>query len=240
MSSGPIQSYYQSLLAASQKVAEAAFQDETSLSKAHASQLGDLFAWQDALSNHPESAVLKYATVEFQLGMFALTTGLYRHAFASLRLSLELSLLAVHFSTNRLELAEWRSNAYDNKWALLTGEDGVLSARYARAFFPELAPQAADHCRRAKVLYRSLSEFVHGNQPTWELTPDNLRFDKALHEGWFDKACEAIDVVTFALVLRFSRELPPAAKEALSPAMMERFGHDAVIRVEFGGVATNE
>jgi hypothetical protein len=66
----------------------------------------------------------------------------------------------------------------ENKLAALLGSEneadgdgGVISARFASAFFPELKEVVPLYREIARSAYRELSEFVHGNHQTWELTP---------------------------------------------------------------------
>ena len=74
---------------------------------------------------------------------------------------------SIHFSTNRLDSADWQRGVFDISWArLIDSDQGVLSPRYANAFFPELKADIEEYREQAKTLYRTLSEFVHGNQYT--------------------------------------------------------------------------
>jgi len=89
------------------------------------------------LDPSPETYVWRAAIREYQFALLALAQGHYRNAFVSLRLFLELALAAVHYSAHRLELQEWLDGHRDLNWSALTdSENGVLSSRFARAFFP--------------------------------------------------------------------------------------------------------
>ena len=77
-----------------------------------------------------------------ELGLFALVSGLYRQAYGSLRLAVELTAGVCWFSTHRLDLAEWQSGERDLIWKEITNdEEGVLSPRFRKAFFPELTEE---------------------------------------------------------------------------------------------------
>src|ERR1035437_6360717 len=100
MGEDALEKYYAALITASQTVASRALAETNDFSKAQSTVL-DLHGWYKALSDRPESLVLLHAIQEFQMGLYALALGLYRHAFYSLRLALEISFLTSHFSCNR-------------------------------------------------------------------------------------------------------------------------------------------
>lgn len=182
------------------------------------------------LSARPEGIVLQHALNEATVGLFLLTSGLYRPAYLSLRLFLELSLACVYFSANRLELAEWMNGTNDIRWATLTHEEsGILSARYANAFFPELRDSVRLYAAIANKLYRELSEFVHGNHHTWGTT-DQIVFDLTLQSRWLQNFQEAVTVVHYALCLRFMKELVPSEMAKVSGVVIDSLGHVAEIR----------
>src|SRR5437762_10572024 len=127
---------------------------------------------------------------------------------------LELSLASVHFSTNRLELAEWLNGGRDVKWASLAdGEQGVLSVRYADAFFPDLRDSVRTYNTIASKIYRELSEFVHGNHKTWGVTTDQIEFNEDAHARWLSNFADASTTVVYALCLRFLKELRQIGSE---------------------------
>jgi hypothetical protein len=171
-------------------------------------RIDDLSRWLDILAAYPESVVLRHAINEVTIGLFLLNSGLYRPAFISLRLFLELSLATVHFSANRLELAEWLAGRRDLKWATLSDlEQGVLSIRYSDAFFPELRDTVRTYNTIALRIYRETSEFVHGNHHTWGIVTDKIAFNMDLHARWISHFVEASRIVVYALSLRFLKEL---------------------------------
>src|SRR5579872_7226888 len=159
--------FYLALNGAAHTAIGQATADPSQLGRAH-QQIDELNRWREALEPRPEGIGLQHAISEVTVGMFLLASGLYRPAFMSLRLFLELSLASVHFSVNRLDLAEWLQGNRDVNWAsLIDAEQGVLSSRYTAAFFPELRDSVRAYNSIGSKIYRELSEFVHGNHHTW-------------------------------------------------------------------------
>jgi hypothetical protein len=162
--------FYLALNDAARTSIEQSTDDPTGLGSAQ-DRVDDLSRWRALLAERPDSVVFWHALNEVTVGLFLLASGLYRPAFVSLRLFLELSLASVHFSTNRLELAEWLGGVRDVHWASLSdSEQGVLSPRYAKAFFPELSESVLIYNAIGRKIYRELSEFVHGNHHTWGIS----------------------------------------------------------------------
>ncbi len=125
-----LREYYQNLFDSSNQVIHESLQQENELAKIH-EFVDDLLKWLNILQPRPEANVLTHVAAELQLSSFSLVSGLYRQAFTSLRLSLELSLGVVFFSANRLELAEWMGGNYDLVWSQLNHSDnGVFSKSF--------------------------------------------------------------------------------------------------------------
>jgi len=194
-------------------------------------QIDELNQWRETLANRPESVALQSAISEATVGVFLLVSGLYRPAFVSLRLLLELSLATVHFATNRLELAEWVQGRRDVRWSILINqEQGVLSHRYSDAFFPALGESVKTYNAIGAKVYRELSEYVHGNHYTWGNTTDTIAFNAALQSRWVSQFEAAKTVVDYALTLRFLQEIGPAELGALSTIIDSSLGHIEPIR----------
>ena len=81
--------YYRELFLTSQAIFNQSLESGAALSKANQT-IDDVARWVSVLQPRPEAQVLRYAVQEAQLGLLALVGGLYRHAFGSLRLLLEL------------------------------------------------------------------------------------------------------------------------------------------------------
>jgi hypothetical protein len=207
MSTNPTGAFYLGLDDSARMAVHQSTVDPAELGRAQ-DRIQDLSHWRALLTDHPDNIVYQHALNEVTVGLFLLASGLYRPAFVSLRLFLELSLASVHFSVNRLELAEWLDGRRDVKWVTLADpENGVLSIRYCQAFFPELSETAPMYNAIACKIYRELSEFVHGNNHTWGIITDQIAFDRDLNHRWLRAFDEASTTVVYALCLRFLKEL---------------------------------
>jgi hypothetical protein len=223
-------SLYLALNSASRAVIEPATLDPAELGKAQ-ERIDELMQWRKILVTRPESVALQHAIHEATIGLFLTVSGLYRPAFVALRLFVELSLGSVHFSVNRLELAEWLQGRRDINWAgLIDPDNGVLSVRHANAFFPELRGSVTTYNAIGSKIYRELSEFVHGNHHTWGSTNDQIAFDSDLQAKWLSHFSAASTVANFALSLRFLKELAKPDIVILSPIVNSSLGHVEAIR----------
>jgi hypothetical protein len=197
--------------------------------------IDDLSKWVTLKSFGPGNIAMRSALTEAACGLYLLASGLYRPAFTSLRLFVELSLGSVHFSVNRLELAEWTVGTKDIVWSALVDEDnGILSKRYARAFFPELAPEVDAMNSKIRVLYRELSEHVHGNRETLATLLEQITCSTEGNSFWFDHFFRVCEVVIFSLSLRFLKELEPDERANIVESTNSNIGHIQVIRDYLG------
>lgn len=112
-------------------------------------------------------------------------------------------------------------------------DNGVLSKRYALAFFPGLQDNVHIYNSMSTTLYRELSEFVHGNAFTWELTKENLSFNNDLHTDWLSKFDTASTIISFALCLRFLKEVSKDALKKIERPVLDKIGHIEQIRDVF-------
>ena len=200
----------------------------------------DLQNWCENLGPLSKTDALVAAVSEYEFSLLALVQGHYRHAFMGLRLCLELSLACVHFAANRLKFREWLDGRGDIVWGrLVDDENGVLSKRFAHAFFPELSEDAPHYNALAKTVYRECSEYVHGNPRANVLLAAPLSFN----EEAFGRRHELADVVTlvisFALSMAFLRDLDDPSRNELESTILDRLGHVAAIRGIFGGPLEN-
>jgi hypothetical protein len=197
--------------------------------------VSELEGWAAALAARPESRLLITVSKELQYALLAVAQGQYREAFRGLRLFIELTLQVIHVSANRLELQEWLGGRRDTIWnQLVDDQSGVLSARYAKAFFPDLE-DAVPHFRAlARALYRECSECVHGNVPQHISVPDVLEFNQSCFTLWHSKADVAALVLSFALALRYCHELGRDGLSTVEAAVLHRLGHVRAVRQFFG------
>jgi hypothetical protein len=169
--------HYDKISEAARLVRQDSLRDLVPLQAAHA-VVDEIRLWQEILGARPEASIFDQIVSGLELGLFALVSGLYRQAYGSLRLAVELTVGVCWFSTNRLDLAEWQSGERDLIWKEITNQDeGVLSPRFRKAFFPELKEELKYNGLNKK-LYRELSEYcmdmpAHGPGPMISSTTSN-------------------------------------------------------------------
>ncbi|MGN4189216.1 hypothetical protein [Burkholderia gladioli] len=185
-----------------------------------------------------EGAMFDVVCSQIETSCLALSYGLYRSAFASLRLSLEFGLGAIYFSANKFAYKEWRSGVVeaDIRWFQVNGPDsGVLSGRFSAAFFPEIKELVSDYRERANSMYRKLSEYVHGNHSTWQATGLRLAYNDGLREYFFSGLSEVGEILYFAMCCRYLKEMSVDKIEEVEPILGSMFTHIEPIRVLLGG-----
>jgi hypothetical protein len=165
-----------------------------------------LAAWVSELVHRPEHAMLQTAVREMRFGILACAQGQYRQAYMASRMSLELSIAAIHFSAREIELREWESGKLDIKWSSITDEkEGVFSVRFTNACSPPLAAEASQVKGIAIVTYRECSDFVHGGAQSALMLPDALEFDEGLLRSWHDRLVISLVPITYAILARYAR-----------------------------------
>jgi hypothetical protein len=196
----------------------------------------ELEGWAAAVGAGPEALLFAAVSKELQFALLAVAQGQYREAFKGLRLIIELTLQIVHLSANRLSLLEWLQGRMDTVWnQLIDDENGVLSVRYAKAFFPDLEDSVHHFRALAKALYRECSECVHGNVSQHIIVPDVLEFNQESFTLWHSKADVAGLVSSFALTVRYCLEVGRDSLSTLEAALLDRLGHVPAIRRFLGG-----
>ena len=191
----------------------------------------DLEKWLEILEPRPEVSIIPHISEQLKVSVYLNGIGCYRASFGALRLSLELAFGLAHFSTNRLELAEWQKGEIDLVWAKLIDEDsGVLSHRYCRAFFPELESFAREHRALAIKLYRELSEHVHGNMHTLNFGKASPKFNAELRDLFVDSVRIFSGLIMFVFCLRFANEIPSLELSELEETLMGHLGHVQPVR----------
>ena len=194
-----------------------------------------LFEFSENIYDEKEKELLKVVSSQIEVSALNLSFGLYRQAFSALRLSLEMGLGIVHFSTFKLEHYEWLNGKADIKWSKLIDKDsGVLSRRFTDAFFPDLSSSVGDYNVRAAQVYRQLSEFVHGNCETWESKNLTISKNEDLIVKYFGYFTSVKEILLFSLCCRFLRSFS-SDKIELMPFILEEMGHHESVRVFLGG-----
>ena len=230
------QDYYKRLQERTATIMDETFADDQGgLHSSRYSFVLDLEKWLDVLEQRPEIQVYKIAIREYQYSLFAAVSGLYRQAFMSLRLFLEMVAFGIDCSANELKLRRWMRGEVDVHWLKLSDSDsGILSSNFTRAFFEELDELAPQYATIARTIYRECSEYVHGNYSTQQgLT--TLEFDHDLFLKWENRADSAKLVVSFLFCIRYLKSLDETQKNTLEMAIIDSVGHIAQIRSIIGG-----
>lgn len=239
--------YYLDIFNSSKEVLTKSLEKSEDLGKVH-TYVDDILIWHKLLKDKAESIIiLGYAASAIQVAAFSLVIGLYRQAFVSLRLALELSLSSIVFSTNAFEYKEWERGERDITWSkivdkssqdstALVSNDGVFSHRYTKNFFPELNSEAKHYNSLALKTYRKLSEFVHGNAETWNEN-HTLDYKDEAFQTWIDLFTDVSSIITFALCLRFLRQLNSQEVQEIEAQVIETLGHIPEIRSFLGSAA---
>jgi hypothetical protein len=229
-----IEEYLSRLHSESSSIFEETLKYRDELGKAHHFS-SCLFEFAENVHDVSEMEILKTVSSQLETATFSASLGMYRQAFTSLRLALEMGLAAAYFSANKLDLHEWLDGRMDIKWATLIDKDkGVLSTRFANAFFKEFSQDVDTYRSKAEILYRKLSEFVHGNNETWTGSGMELSFDENRLNLYFKNNLDVSEIILFVLTCRYLNSFPTKAIESLE-FIREEMSHLQYIRSYFGG-----
>lgn len=188
------------------------------------------------VSSRKEGEIFGYFLKEYSYAYFSLFLGLYRQAFISLRLSFELFLSAVDFSTDEVRLRKWKRGEVDIRWASLIDENsGVLSKSFVKVMYEPLSEDAKQFRAIAEKVYRECSEYVHGNLHTHESLGGELAFSKDVVSCWLEKAETIRLVALFAFASRYFDQLDGPERAIVEPVYMAYFSHMRAVREYFGG-----
>lgn len=228
-----IQDYFQRLNNDSQDVLARTMADKDSLGSLH--HLSScIYEFSGCIVDQQEKQILETVSAQLESATFNLILGLYRQAFSSLRLALEMGLAAIYFSTNKIELYEWLEGRMDIKWSKLVDENnGVLSNRFAMAFFREIAGDIEDYRNKAIFVYRTLSEYVHGNNETWSDSGIRLSYNKGLFDKYSDCYKTVCEVILFSATCRYVKFLDDSSIESIS-FLPEELNQITAVRNIFG------
>lgn len=228
-----IQEYFSKLNVESQDIFSKTILEKEQLGKLHHFS-SCIYDFADCLLDPQEKEILVTVSIQLESATLNLVLGLYRQAFSSLRLAFEMGLAAVYFSVNKMELHEWLDGRTDIKWSCLVDEEnGVLSKRFAKAFFSECSEYMGMYREQAKTTYRKLSEYVHGNNETWKRSGLKLSFNQDLFNLYCEYYKSASEVILFVVICRYARLLNETTRESLQ-FVPEEFNHISIIRTLFG------
>ncbi|MET7462446.1 hypothetical protein [Nonomuraea sp. NPDC005501] len=195
----------------------------------------DIGVWEERLKGRPETKQLGDARRELAFAIFAASTGLYRLAYAGLRVFLELSFAAVYFSANELHRRQWIGDRKDFSWtSALDMESGVLSKSFVREFTPEAVDDAAQYARVAAQCYRHCSQFVHGKDVTTGLLPQSLAYSSEIVTDWAVSGRHAAESVLYLLYCRYSAEIFDLEDTEVCNTLEHSFSHLRSIRSLLG------
>ena len=196
----------------------------------------DILCWEQQLVSRPEVDQLTAARRELGFAIYAASGGFYLHAYAGLRLFLELSFASVYFSANELHRRRWVADRADFSWSKAFDEnDGVMAVSFVREFSDTAAKDAQIFATNAAKGYRHCSQFIHGKLAVTRSLPDTLDFSLSVLSDWLDTAVNAATAVLFLLYARYGDELLPAdASGRLASTVESSFGHLREVRKRLG------
>lgn len=109
-----------------------------------------------------------------------------------------------------------------------------MSNRFTNAFFEELTSETSIYNERASHVYRSLSEFVHGNNETWTKSGIQLKINDDLIKDYFSKFKEIAEIILFVLSCRYLKSISHKERETME-FLSSQLSHIEPIRTLFGG-----
>lgn len=194
--------------------------------------------WYKITQEHSSIKLLKNAIEQIDISCLHILDGLYRSGFTALRLSLEMVTGAIYFSANNLEFEEWLKGGYDLNWStILDEENGILSTRFANAYYPALASIRGNYFTRTKKLYRELSEMVHGNNSTWNFDNPEIIIDQNRINQYMKILDEFSKIMNFQMCLRFLNNLTEDKIVIIESHLIDSIGTEEIIRTKIGGTA---
>ncbi|MCK9246699.1 MAG: hypothetical protein M0P11_07075 [Anaerolineaceae bacterium] len=194
-----------------------------------------IYEFSENIADTSEKEILQTVSSQLESATFCACKGMYRQAFVSLRLALEMGLASAYFSVYKLELHEWLDGRGDINWSSLICEnDGVLSSRFSKAFFEDFSEDMSEYRNKAKNVYRQLSEYVHGNNETWESSEIELSFDENKMATYFKLVKGVTEILLFVLSCRYLKSFSENVLDSLEfiPEEMKHLGY---VRAYFGG-----
>jgi hypothetical protein len=229
-----IQDYFNKINECCQGIFHETLLDTSSFGKVHHLS-ACIFEFSENLADIHDINLLRAVSSQIEASALSLALGIYRQAFSSLRLALELGLGTIYFSLFKLEHNEWLRGKTDIKWSkLIDSNNGVLSNRLTSAFFPELNDYVNEYNDKAGSVYRKLSEFVHGNYETWEKSGLVISKNDELICRYFRHLESVKEVLLFSLCCRYMKTFLPEQLETMQ-FISEDLGHIEPIRLLMGG-----
>jgi hypothetical protein len=193
----------------------------------------DLLQWSDILkTQRTEMKVLENVAYELQFSVFLVSSGLYRQAFASLRLVLELALSGILFSSDEFYFRKWKQGLADISWAKITDQDtGIFSITWLKAFYKEDIKIIAE---LAKETYRKLSGYVHGGNYTWETNNSHIVFNQTEFDLWKNLSDNTSRIILYSLLIRFSQDLSQENLRGIEECLIQIIDDLKITRILLG------
>lgn len=207
----------------------------------HSVQLGevhqldmDLGNWVEEVPG-PEKSQLVACRRELGVAEYLLVTGLYRPAYSSLRLALELGFAGVHFSASEFERRKWLSDRYDFSMRIaLDSQVGLLSEAFVKEFSKPASPHAPEFASLAQECYRHCSQFVHGKVFETARLPEQVLYSRAIVDDWCERAGSVGRCLLFLMYARYADDLDLTGKGYLEDGVIHHFGHLEGVRSHLG------
>ena len=98
-----------------------------------------------------------------------------------------------------------------------------------------MSVEIVDYNNRAKSVYRKLSEYVHGNNETWERSGLTLEYNEELKKRYFELFKEVSDILLFILNCRYLKSLDAETLDNISEFLLDELSHISAIREFLGG-----
>jgi hypothetical protein len=233
-----VSKFYLSLHARGESILKETISDAGHLSMLTASHnhLADFEKLYLAVEGRPESTLFNYACREYQFSLLAVSGGIYRHAFVSLRLFLELFLTGIQFSAKEIDLRMWLKNSRDISWQSLSDPDtGVFSSDFLGAFDERFSENGRQYRTMANRVYRECSEYVHGNFSTHEDIPVSLEFNETLFTAWHEMAETMQLLVVFAYSARYLKFLQKSERVSIEHIVLDALGTLPAVQEIYSG-----
>ncbi len=201
----------------------------------------DLLTWSNILETQRNGMkVLENVAYELQFSAFLASSGLYRQAFASLRLVLELALSGILFSSDEFYFRKWKQGLADISWKRIIDQDiGIFSDTWLRAF-SDLEPDEKGKkenetiAKLARDTYRKLSGYIHGGNYTWETHQSHIKFNQDEFNSWKQLCDNTSRIILYSLVIRFSQDLSPENLREVEECLINNIDDLKVTRVVLG------
>lgn len=230
-----VNDYYKKLNSETSRIFDESLKKNSIQSQTH-DLISNFQIWHKILEAHESSSMLLNSIEELDVSCLQMMQGIYRGAFASLRLSLEMLCGSIYFSAHNIEFKEWSLGNKDLMWSYLSCPDnGILSKRFSDAYFPELNSTTSVFHERIKKLYRQLSEMVHGNNKTWNYSNPSLSFNENLR-GNYESYLEEYTVISnYLLCLRYLNSISEIDIAKVESHLIDHLSTIEEIRVKIGG-----